>query len=258
MKNLFSAIIELIAGVLENLLFEVGEGVRNRDVVRILSNALLLIAAFVFGTILFLIVLGLVWKFWEWLIIPAILVAALVHYLKKDEEIAPPPQTKPLESVEIVRARAEKTYPIMEQTAYLLFGDVCQYLRGMMAPISLEAVRTAVKFDITASLVTKYHFVMFKGQCDAEVSTVKEIMETVIAQRLAAHNLPASVPALYVASDGSTWPGLVVDGVYDLGNQYRVDLVVTNEAEVTTLKAKGIARSAGTNQANPTDPDGLC
>lgn len=258
MKNLFSALIELVAGAVENLLFEAGEGIKNHDIGRILSNVLLLIAGLIFSTILCFVALDLVWRFWEWLIIPALLIAVLVHYLKKDEDATPLPQTKPLENVEVVRARAEKTYPIMEQTAYLLFVDVCQYLRGMMAPISLEAVRTAVKFDITASLVTKYHFAVFKGQCDADVGTVKEIIETVIAQRLAVHNLPASVPAIYVASDGSTWPGLVVDGVYDLGNQYRIDLVITNEAEVTTLKAKGIARSAGMSQADPTDPDGLC
>lgn len=105
------------------------------------------------------------------------------------------------------------------------------------------------------SLVTRFHFVVAKSQCDAPTGTVKEILDTVIYQRLQAQDLPISIPAVYVAADGTTWPGLVVDGVYDLGNQYRVDLVITNEAEVAALKAKGLSWSNDDTDVTPHDPD---
>ena len=61
--------------------------------------------------------------------------------------------------------------------------------------------------------------------------------------------------SVVTAADGSTWPGLVVDGIYDLGHQYRVDLVITNEAEVAALRAKGLSWSEDDDEAEPQDPD---
>ena len=94
-----------------------------------------------------------------------------------------------------------------------------------------------------------------KGQCSAPVSDVKDILDNIIFQRLRAQDLPISIPAIYTAADGSTWPGLVVDGIYDLGHQYRVDLVITNEAEVAALRAKGLSWSEDDDEAEPQDPD---
>lgn len=161
----------------------------------------------------------------------------------------------PTEDIETVRSRAKATYPTMKQTAYLLFRDLCRYLPGLVSPFSLSAVTAPVAFDITASLVTQFHFVVARGQCDAPIDTLKEILETLIDQHLQAKDLPISIPAIYTAADGTTWPGLVVDGVYDLGNQYRVDLVITNEAEVTALKAKGLSWSDDDTDVTPHDPD---
>lgn len=97
----------------------------------------------------------------------------------------------------------------MKQTAYFLFSDLCRYLSGLVAPFSLAAVTAPVNFDITASLVTQFHFVVAKGQCDAPTATVKEILDNLIFQHLQAQDLPISIPAIYTAADGSTWPGLV-------------------------------------------------
>lgn len=92
-------------------------------------------------------------------------------------------------------------------------------------------------------------------ECDAPIDTLKEILETLIDQHLQAKDLPISIPAIYTAADGTTWPGLVVDGVYDLGSQYRVDLVITNDAEVTALKAKGLSWFDDDTDVTPHDPD---
>lgn len=197
-------------------------------------------------------------EFWAYLLIPAGLVWLICYYArKKPEATAPPPPPPPKESVEQVRARAERTYPSMKQTAFLLFTDLHRYLSGLVPPFSPSSVTAPVNFDITASLVTQFHFLIAKGQCDAPVSTVKEILDNVIFQHLQAQDLPISIPPIYTASDGTTWPGLVVDGVYDMGNQYRVDFVITNEAEVTALKAKGLSWIDDGDDAavTPHDPD---
>ena len=51
------------------------------------------------------------------------------------------------------------------------------------------------------------------------------------------------------------WQNIIIDGVFDLGNQYRVDLVITNEAEVAALRAKGLTWSEDDDEAEPQDPD---
>lgn len=159
-------------------------------------------------------------------------------------------------SINEVRARAERTHPIMKQTVYLLFCELCQYLPGLVKPFSLGAVTGSVKFDVTASLVPVYHFILMKGENETPVSTVKEILENLIEQHLYAQDLPLTIPAVYASSDGNSWPGLVVDGIYDMGQYYRVDLVITNEAAISRLKTKDAARLEGSvTITTPCDPD---
>lgn len=198
---------------------------------------------------------GLLGGYLEFIMVVYGVGAVLAWGTEDEQQPSKPPKPKPVEPIEEVRARAEKTYPTMKQTAYLLFTELCRYLSGLVAPFSPSAVTAPVNFDITASLITKFHFVVAKGQSDALAATVKEILDNLVFQHLEAQDLPISIPAIYTAADGSTWPGLVVDGVYDLGNQYRVDLVITNEAEVTALKSKGLSWSDDDTDAMPHDPD---
>lgn len=186
---------------------------------------------------------------------PVFMLAVLIASFFENRKAPCTPSTLP-DNIELVRSRAKATYPTMKQTAYLLFRDLCRYLPGLAAPFSVSAVTAPVNFDFTASLVTLFHFVIAKGEADVTISTIKEILENLIDQRLRAQDLPLSVPAIYTAADGSTWPGLVVDGIFDIGPQYRVDLVITNEAEVARLQARGVNsldNESGT--AAPQDPD---
>lgn len=252
----FVAIAALLVRPLESQWSKCGQSIEDRDPLGVgfhLAALILYIAAL---TAAACGLLFLVCEFWEYLLIPAGLLWLLCYYAKQNTLEASAPAPKPVRAIEEIRARAEKIYPSMKQVAYLLFTDLCRYLPGLAAPFSLSAVTAPVNFDITASLVTQFHFVVTKGQCDVPIDTVREILETVIFQHLQAHDLPISIPAIYTASDGSTWPGLVVDGVYDIGNQYRVDLVITNEAEVATLKAKGLSWSSDDSiDVTPHDPD---
>ena len=250
-----NAIAALLAAPLISQWTKCGQAIEDRDPLGAVFHFLLVVlyigglSAAACGLV------ALVCEFWFYLIIPILIVWLILYYAGKKPQPPLPPSTPTLENIEEVRARAEHTYPIMKQTAYLLFTDLCRYLPGLVAPFSLSAVTAPVNFDITASLVTKFHFVLAKGQCSAPVSDVKDILDNIIFQRLRAQDLPISIPAIYTAADGSTWPGLVVDGIYDLGHQYRVDLVITNEAEVAALRAKGLSWSEDDDEAEPQDPD---
>lgn len=250
-----TAIAALLSAPLESQWAKIGKAIEDRDPLGVGLHIALLVLYILALTAATCGLVALACKFWEYLLIPGIIVFLICYYAKKKPQAAPAPDPQPVEGIEEVRARAKKAYPTMEQTAYLLFTDLCRYLPGLVAPFSLSAVTAPVNFDITASLVTQFHFVVAKGQSDAPTDTVKDILDTVIYQHLQAKNLPISIPAIYTAADGSTWPGLVVDGVYDLGNRYRVDLVITNEAEVAALKAKGLSWSDDDTDATPHDPD---
>ena len=254
MKTL-NAIAALLVAPLENQWDKCGQSIEDRDTLGAVTHFAFMILYIMALTAATCGLVALACEFWVWLIVPALVVWLLVYYAGKKPQPPLPPSTPTLENIEEVRARAEHTYPIMKQTAYLLFTDLCRYLPGLVAPFSLSAVTAPVNFDITASLVTKFHFVLAKGQCSAPVSDVKDILDNIIFQRLRAQDLPISIPAIYTAADGSTWPGLVVDGIYDLGHQYRVDLVITNEAEVAALRAKGLSWSEDDDEAEPQDPD---
>ncbi len=253
--NTLIAIAALLVVPLESQWNKCGKSIEDRDPLGAGFHFALLVLYILALTAATCGLAALACRFWAYLLIPASIVWLICYYAKKKPKEAPAPAPQPMEDIEKVRARAEKTYPIIKQTAYLLFTDLCRYLPGLVAPFSLAAVTAPVNFDITASLVTQFHFVIAKGQCDAPIDTVKEILDTVIFQHLRANNLPISISAIYTAADGSTWPGLVVDGVYNLGNHYRVDLVITNEAEVAALKAKGLSWSDDDTDATPHDPD---
>ena len=177
------------------------------------------------------------------------------HPKQKTEIVAQPP--KPSVNIDEIRTRAERNYPIMQQTAYILFKDICRYFSGLVSPFSLSAVDAPVKFDVLpGTMLIVYHFVLGKGNCDASADTIRKTLESIIDQRLQAKELPLIIEPIYVSADGSTWSSLVVDGVYDLNQNFRIDLIITNEAEVARLKAHGLANFAdGANTAQPNDPD---
>ncbi len=189
------------------------------------------------------------------ILVPVFMLAVLIASFFENGRPSAVSSTPPAD-IEIVRSRAKATKLTMKQTAYLLLRDLCRYLPGLVAPFSISAVVAPVNFDFTASMVTLFHFVIAKGEADVTISTMKEILESLIDQRLRAQDLPLAVPAIYTAADGSTWPGLVVDGIYDIGQQYRVDLVITNEAEVARLQARGVSSlDSESGAVTPHDPD---
>ena len=253
--NTLVSIAALLAAPLISQWTKCGQAIEDRDTLGAVTHFAFMILYIMALTAATCGLVALACQFWVYLIIPILIVWLILYYAGKKPQpptilITPPPPV-----IGEVRARAEHTYPLMKQTSYLLFTDLCRYLPGLVAPFSLSAVTAPVNFDITASLVTKFHFVLAKGQCSAPVSDVKDILDNIIFQRLRAQDLPISIPAIYTAADGSTWPGLVVDGIYDLGHQYRVDLVITNEAEVAALRAKGLSWSEDDDEAEPQDPD---
>lgn len=252
--NLIKLLLDIIATFFNTRTEVAQEAWDERDWFYLVMNILLMAAVMALGIGVPLILIYRFRRTIMALLTPVLVLAVLIASFF-DNKKSPSAPSAPMEDIETVRSRAKATYPTMKQTAYLLFRDLCRYLPGLVSPFSLSAVTAPVAFDITASLVTQFHFVVARGQCDAPIDTLKEILETLIDQHLQAKDLPISIPAIYTAADGTTWPGLVVDGVYDLGSQYRVDLVITNDAEVTALKAKGLSWFDDDTDVTPHDPD---
>lgn len=156
-------------------------------------------------------------------------------------------------TIELARARAEKVYPLLAQTAFLLLSELCHYLPGLVKPFSLRDVIPKVHYEITSSFVTIHHFLIAKGDSEADRPTMQEILETILDQHLQAHDLPISLPANYTSADGDIFPSLMIDGIYGAGKYFRVDLVITNEAQVSRLR--GVTDSSATSEAIIHDKD---
>ena len=173
---------------------------------------------------------------------------------KDRPQVSNPPQPQPEPDVSAARARAEEKYDSMKLTAFILFVDLCRYLPGLVAPTSPTAVIASVDIEITPKLTAKFPFVIGKGKCISTHSEIQETLDQILAQHLKANDLPIAIDD-YPASDGEMWPGLVVDAVYDMGNQYRVDLVITDEAEAAVLKKRKKPGFGNNTAATPQDPD---
>lgn len=253
LKNLIKTIISSCSSVINNRCEAVACYLNDRNFAGAIINFALLVLYILFVSAVVLGAVTLAVRFWQWLVIPGIILLLIFKNAgEKPKDPLPPP---PPEGIKEARARAEKTYPIMKQVAFILLGNLCQYLPGLVAPFSLAAVVTPVPFEITANLVTIYHFIVAKGESVVDTVTVQEILTGLLEQHLAAQDLPITVNALYTAQDGSTWPGIVVDGVYDAGNNFRVDLVITNESAVVRMKAKAAANFDGIVPENSVNDD---
>lgn len=212
--------------------------------------------------ILFWTLFGLIWGFlalyWMEILlilgVPVCFLSWIATRKKGTKDIPPPP---PSVSIELVKARAESTYPLMAQSGFVLFTELCRYLPGLIRPFSLGAVEAPTHYSITASFVTVFHLIISKGEDDTPASTVREILASLIGQHLRAQDLPLTVPATYTNEAGETYPGLVCDGVYDCGQFLKIDLVITNEAETARLKARDLSKLEGNDGTAhaPHDPD---
>lgn len=260
MKSLFSAILDAALCYITGTFEEVAAALQDRDKPRAIRKAVTFSAA-ALGVVGFLaLVLALLYagrKAIFAVVAPIVMIAVLVRsYQLNHPSVSAPPQTvQQAGSIELARARAEKVYPVLTQSVFLFLSELCRYLPGLVKPFSLGAVVPPVHYDITASLLTVYHFVIAKGENESAIPTVTEILESLIAQHLQAQDLPLSIPAIYTSADGSTWPGLVVDGVYDIGQYYRVDVLICSEAAVTRLKARELSKLDGHTATGATIQD---
>lgn len=260
MKNLLTVIWGVVLGYIEGTLEEIAEAIEARDKARAIKNIVTLLAIGL-GVVGFLaLILALLYAGREaiFAVVGPVAIAAVLiksYQLNHPRTGITPDSVPQPGTIELATARAKKVYPSLTQTAFLLLSELCRYLPGLVKPFSLGAVVPSVHFDITASLLTIYHFIIAKGEDESAIPTITEILENLIAQHLQAQDLPLSIPAIYTSADGSTWPGLVVDGVYDIGQFYRVDLLICSEAAVTRLKAREVSMLDGYTATAPTIQD---
>lgn len=256
--SIFKLLWKIINGFFESHVARANDALEDRDWLTVVLH---MSVAVITGAVGIIVPVFLVYKFRRLIlaiatpiIILAVLIASFYENYKKPKL---PAQPLVCMGIDETRDSANRKYRSMAQCAFLLFTDLCRYLPGLVKPFSLASVEAPVHFDVTANMVTLFHFIIGHGDNDAPVSAIKEILESVIAQHLQAQDLPISVPAVYTSVDGSAWPGLVVDGVYDLGLTYRVDLAVTNEAMVSRLRSRAASEfdAVTQNKQPPHDED---
>lgn len=259
MKTLLTVIWRTVLGYIEAAFEEIAEAIEARDRPRAIKRAVNLtgMGLGVIGSLALL--LALLYAGRE-AILAVVAPIGLVSVFIKSYQLNHPSNapTEPIKqpgTIELASARAGRVYPPLTQTAFLLLSELCRYLPGLVKPFSLNAVVPPVHFDITASFLTIFHFIIAKGEDVTDPSTITEILESLIDQHLQAQDLPLSIPAIYTSSDGSTWPGLVVDGVYDIGQHYRVDLLICSEVAVIRLKAREVSKLDGYTATGATIQD---
>lgn len=240
MNKFFIVVIGYISGIFEEIAEAIEAGNTSHAIkkaITLLVDALCVVGFFV----LLLAVLYAGRKAIFAVIAPIVMIVVLVKSYRLNHPGTSIPDTPVQQpgTIELARARAEKMYPLLTQTAFLLLSELCRYLPGLVKPFSLKEIVPKVHYEITASLVTVFHFIIAKGDSEADRDTMEEILETIIDQHLQAHDLPLSLPANYTSSDGDIYPSLMVDGIYDAGQHFRVDFVITNEAQVTRLRTLG-------------------
>lgn len=248
MKILLTVICRTVLGYIEAAFEEIAEAIKARDKPRAIKKTVILIGMGLGVIGSFALLLALLYASREAIlavIAPIGIVAVFVKSYQLNHPSTAPQSVQQPGTIELASARAGRVYPPLTQTAFLLLSELCRYLPGLVKPFSLSAVVPPVHFDITASFLTIFHFIIAKGEDVTDPSTITEILESLIDQHLQAQDLPLSIPAIYTSSDGSTWPGLVVDGVYDIGQHYRVDLLICSEAAVTRLKARELSKLNG-------------
>lgn len=249
MNIFFAIIIDYLNGAFD----EIAEAIEAGDTSRAIKKAATLLVNGLCVVGFFALVIAMLYAGRK-AIFAVIAPIAMIVVLAKSYRLNHPSTSTPVMpvqqpgTIELARARAEKMYPLLTQTAFLLLSDLCRYLPGLVKPFSLGDVVPKVHYEITASLVIINHFIIAKGDCETDRQTMQGILETIIDQHLQAHDLPLSLPVNYTSADGDIFPSLTIDGIYDAGQHFRVDFVITNEAQVTRLR---------TLKDNPTSRGGI-
>lgn len=257
MKKFAKASASFLATIIDNHCEKVGEAIEERNLLDVVLYMGLVLLDIISICVAVLGICTLIWRYWEFLALPAILLICIQHYSqKKIKEPTPPPPPPPTPTLTIdeVITRAKQLYPIMEEVAYILLKDLSLCVQGLVVPTNLTTVKATNGIEVTPKLVTKFIFVIGKGTCISTSGEIKKVLDQILAQHLMAGDLPIAVDN-YISLEGSEWPGLVVDGVYDLGTHFRVDLVLTDEAEVAVLKDRNRSVARKGTIVMATDPD---
>lgn len=240
MKRLLFAIYYTILNYINGTFEEIAEAIEDDDKPTAIRKSITLLVAALGVVGIFALIIALLYAGREVVlavVAPIILIAVFVKSYQLNHPSAPTTPVQQPGTIELAKARAEKRYPLLAQTAFFVFTELCHYLPGLVTPFSLSDVIPKVHYEISASFLTTYHFIIAKGDCETNRETLKEILETLLEQHLEARDLPMSIPSNYTSADGEIYPALIIDGVYDLANHYRVDFLITDEAAVARLRA---------------------
>lgn len=159
-------------------------------------------------------------------------------------------------TIEDVRAAANQHYANLENGVFELFKELCGYLPGLVVPVNKIHIRATVPFDILGNFAVIYHFIIGKGNNERSKTDLENILNNLVQNHLQSNDFLLPVGSTYQAADGSQWPGLFVDSIYEFSEKYRVDLCITGEPEVAYLRDKfSKSQKEGAGAAMPPDPD---
>lgn len=192
----------------------------------------------------------------EFIAVFYILAAVLAAAIPIPVDTPTPPPVPVKEPIAAVQARAENRREIMCQAAFVLFGELVKYLPGLPS-ISLQSVEANPPYIINSNRTIIHYMKVMKGRCDADVDTILRLLETIIGDHIQAKDLPVAVVDVYTSSNGDKAPGLVVDGVYDMGDYYRVGLAITDDAEAAVYVERHTPKVSGVDMTDQavTDED---
>lgn len=157
--SFFKLLWKIISGFFESHVTRANDALEDRDWLAVVLH---MAAVVITGAVGITVPIFLVYKFRRLIlaiatpiIILAVLIASFYENYKK-----PKPSAQPLACLSIDETRDSATgkYRPMSQCAFLLFTDLCRYLPGLVKPFSLASVEAPVHFDVTANMVTLFHF----------------------------------------------------------------------------------------------------
>ena len=180
MKNFCSAVVLLVSGMFDSLFYEIGEGINKRDPARILVNALLALLLTGGLTLASLLLLDLAVRFWPWLLVPAFVIAVIVHYSKKDEKVKEPAPV-PVPDASDLKRSAQLTRRPLRLCMYAFVNELCKCFPSLIPPFSPESLEyQAMPYTIVKNRIIKHHFLVWKGGCTVPRKELRETLRALL------------------------------------------------------------------------------
>jgi hypothetical protein len=152
------------------------------------------------------------------------------------------------------KALLESNYIIVRQCVYSVLCEIAENL-GLTKPQRQSEIDSPSRI-ITNSNVLMYQFVVLKKSAEISISSIKEILQTRITQKLIAHEFSGLTQSNFVFG-GTAYPILCVHDVADSGAYINLDIVWFSEAygNLLHLRKEALLNNLNGRAVNIKDTD---